>query len=321
VKHQDAVLACLRDKQGCFVSGQDLAGRLKVTRAAVWKEVTALRKLGYGIQSEAGRGYKLTHIPDKMFADEITCGLKNRIIGRELFCYREVDSTNDIAHRLGENGTKEGACVFAEYQKKGRGRLGRSWVAPKGKDVLLSVLLRPILPPSEVPRLTLAVSIAVARAIKRETGVKAGIKWPNDVLIGEKKVCGILTEMSAEVDRVKYVVIGIGVNANTAAKDLPEGAASLRGVTGKDIHRPEFARTLLAELETEYTRLKEGRYEDIAKEWEEYTVTSGRRVTATVSGRKIQGHAVGIDLDGALWIRRDNGLQERVIAGDIQHLR
>jgi BirA family biotin operon repressor/biotin-[acetyl-CoA-carboxylase] ligase len=321
MKREDAVLACLREKQNRFVSGEDMAGRLKVTRAAVWKEITALRKLGYGITSEIGRGYKLTRIPDKMFADEIIQGLKNRIIGRELFCYGEVDSTNDVAHRLGESGTKEGTCVFAEHQKKGRGRLGRSWEAPKSKNVLLSVLLRPLLPPTEVPRLTLAVSIAVARTIERETGVRPGIKWPNDVLIGEKKVCGILTEMSAEVDRVKYVVIGIGVNANTVAKDLPDGATSLREVTGKNIHRPAFARTLLVELETEYTRLKEGRYEAIAKEWEEYTVTSGRRVTATISGRKIQGQAVGIDLDGALWIRRDNGLQERVTAGDIQHLR
>lgn len=321
LKREDVVLACLREKQGRFVSGEEIAGRLKVTRAAVWKEIRALRELGYGVDSEPGRGYRLSRIPDKMFPDEITQGLKTRVIGKNIFCYGEVDSTNDVAHRLGETGTKEGACVFAEHQKKGRGRLGRSWEAPKGKNVLLSVLLRPLLPPAEVPRLTLAASIAVARAIERMTGVRPGIKWPNDVLIGEKKVCGILTEMRAEVDRVKYVVLGVGLNANASAKELPEGATSLKEATGKSVHRPTLARALLQELEAEYARLREGRFEDIAREWEEYTVTSGRRVTATVSGRKIHGQAAGIDLDGALWIRRDNGLQERVTAGDIQHLR
>jgi BirA family biotin operon repressor/biotin-[acetyl-CoA-carboxylase] ligase len=321
LKREDAVLACLREKQGSFVSGQGIAKALKVTRAAVWKEIEALRELGYGVDSEAGRGYRLARIPDKMFADEISQGLKTRLIGRDIFCYAEADSTNDLAHRLGETGAKEGTCVFAEHQKKGRGRLGRTWEAPKGKNVLLSVLLRPQSPPSEVPRLTLAASVAVARAVERETGLRPGIKWPNDVLLGDKKVCGILTEMSAEVDRVKYVVIGIGVNANSVAKDLPEGATSLREAAGREIHRPSFARTLLQELEAEYSRVKDGRFDETAKEWEEYTVTSGRRVSATVSGRKIQGQAAGIDLDGALWIRRDNGLQERITAGDIQHLR
>ncbi|HTL71468.1 MAG TPA: biotin--[acetyl-CoA-carboxylase] ligase [Candidatus Eisenbacteria bacterium] len=318
--NDDPVLDFLREKKDGYVSGEEMSRRLKVSRAAVWKGIEVLRRLGYEVESRAGQGYRLTGIPDKMFADEIAYGLKTRMIGKKIFSYEDLDSTNDAAWRLGEEGLPEGACVFAEHQKKGRGRMGRSWLSPKGKGVLLSVLLRPKLSPAEAARVTLMTAVSAARAMKKHVGKAPGIKWPNDLLYGGKKVCGILTEMSAELDRVKFVVVGIGVNVNASAKDLPPGSTSLREAAGRAVSRQDFARDLLTEMEADYLRLKDGRFEEIVRDWEDHSATSGKRVTATVFGRKIQGQAVGIDSDGALWIRRDNGLQERVLAGDVQHL-
>ena len=317
---EDPLLELLRHKKDGYVSGEEMSHRLKVTRAAVWKGIEVLRKLGYTIESRAGQGYRLAGVPDKMFADEIAHGLKTRVIGKKIYSYDDLDSTNDAAWRLGEQGLPEGACVFAEHQKKGRGRLGRSWQSPKGKGLLLSVLLRPRLSSAEAAKMTLMAAVSAARAMKKHVGKAPGIKWPNDLLYGGRKVCGILTEMSAELDRVKFLVVGIGVNVNGSAKELPPGSTSLKEEAGHAVNRQAFARDLLTELEADYTRLKEGRFEEIVKDWEDHSATSGKRVTATVFGRKVQGQAVGIDSDGALWIRRDNGLQERVIAGDVHHL-
>lgn len=253
--------------------------------------------------------------------DELSLNLKTKIVGRQILSYDELDSTNDVAMRLGEQGVKEGTCVFAEYQKKGRGRLGRSWAAPKGKSLLFSVLLRPLLPASEISKITLGAAVSVVKAVKKHTGKTLGIKWPNDILFEEAKVCGILTEMSGEADRVKFVVVGIGVNVNAESLELPPGSISLNKIAGREVSRVDFARDLLRELDDDYARLKDGKFAELAEDWEVFSATSGRRVTATLSGRKIQGQATGIDKDGALWIRTDSGLQERITAGDVQHLR
>src|SRR3989338_2377950 len=255
-----------------------------------------------------------------MFADELAHGLRTKFIGRQIFSYEELDSTNDAAFRLGEQGIKEGACVFAEYQKKGRGRLGRSWVSPKSKNIILSVLLRPVLLPQEVSKLTLACAVSVIRTIRSITGKTLGIKWPNDIYYKTKKVGGILTEMSAESDRVNFIVVGIGINVNANASELPTGSSSLKTIAGHELNRLDFARLLLTELEADYLKLKNGQFDALAKDWEEFSVTSGQRVIATLFGRKIEGQAVGIDREGALWIRQDNGFQERIVAGDVEHL-
>ena len=211
--------------------------------------------------------------------------------------------------------------MFAEHQKKGRGRLGRSWTAPKHRSVLFSVLIRPDLTPTEVARITLAAALSVVRAVRVVTGVQVSIKWPNDVVYQEKKLCGILTEMSAEMDRVRFVVLGIGINVNMSSKDLPPGSTSLREITGKNISRIRLAQTLLKELEKDMKRVKDGAYAGLTEEWEEHSETTGKRVVATLLDRSVHGQATGIDTDGALWIRKDNGLQERVLSGDIRHLR
>jgi len=260
-----------------------------------------------------------TSLPDKMFADEILRGLNTRFIGHKIFSYESLDSTNDTAFALGEKGLKEGVCVFAEYQKKGRGRLGRSWVSPKWKNLILSILLRPMLSPHEVSKITLVTAVSVVKTIKHVTGKTLGIKWPNDIYFQREKVGGILTEMSAEADRVRFVVVGIGINLNAAKNELPPQSTSLKIILQKEISRLHFAQELLRQMESDVLRLKNGQFETMAKEWEEFSITTGQRVTASILGRKVQGQAMGIDAEGALWIRKDNGLQERIMAGDVEH--
>ncbi len=317
----DEVLHYLKQASGKSVSGEDISKKLGVSRAAIWKEIQALRSLGYEIDAQPHLGYQLTKIPDKLFADEISDGLETKFIGKPVFSYESLDSTNDTVFKMGENGLPEGAAVFAEHQKKGRGRLGRSWVSPKNKSILFSYLLRPTLAPSQISRVTLVTGVSIVRACRQITGKPIGIKWPNDIYYQNKKVGGILTEMSAESDRINFVVVGIGLNVNSDAADLPPGSLSLRDIAGHDIQRVLFSKILLKEIEADTLRLKKGSFEEIAQEWESYSVTTGQRVAATLLDRRIEGQATGIDADGALWIRNDNGLQERILSGDIQHLR
>src|SRR3989338_4683549 len=202
---ESLILNFLRDQKGTYVSGEDISKKLKVSRSAVWKEIQVLRGLGYGIGAEPHLGYRLLDIPDRLFPDELSAGLKTKIIGRQILSYEEIGSTNDAVFHLGEEGLKEGVCVFAEHQTKGRGRLGRSWVSPKHKNILFSVLLRPDLLPVEVSKATLMAAVSVAKTLRRLTSQQFLIKWPNDVLFKEKKIGGILTEMSSEQDRVHFI--------------------------------------------------------------------------------------------------------------------
>jgi BirA family biotin operon repressor/biotin-[acetyl-CoA-carboxylase] ligase len=319
--NSNSVLDFLRKNREIFVSGEEISRKLGVSRSAVWKEIESLRNLSYEIQAQPHLGYRLESVPDKMFADEISFGLDTRVIGRPIFSYEELDSTNDAVFKLGQQGIKEGACVFAEHQKKGRGRLGRTWVSPKGKNIILSILLRPLMAPTEASKITLTAAVSVIKTIRNITGKKLGIKWPNDIFYGDKKAGGILTEMSAETDRLNFVVLGLGINVNSSFRELPQGSISLKEIEKAPVSRLEFSRQLLKNLDLDYACLKAGQFEKLAKEWEDFSVTSGKRVMALAQGKKIEGLATGIDAEGALWIRQDNGFQQKIIAGDIQHLR
>lgn len=316
---EDAVLNALREAADAFVSGEDISRRLKVSRTAVWKGVEVLRELGYEIDGEPKRGYRLLSVPDKLFADEISRGLDVKTIGSRILSYEAVDSTNDVAMDLGERGMPEGTCVLAEYQKKGRGRMGRAWVSPKGKNLILSVLLRPALSASELPRITLLAGVTAVRAVRAVTGIRLGIKWPNDLYYQDRKVCGILTEMKAETDKVRYAVMGIGLNVNAAVSELPPQSVSLKKIARKAVSRVELAREFLRQLDGDYARFKKEGFRGVMAEWEEHSITTGKPVTVQHRGKSLRGQAVGIDEDGALWVRRDNGIQERVTAGNVSH--
>ena len=215
------ILSALRANPG-GVSGAELAEQLGISRAAVWARIEELRSLGYDIEAGPHLGYRLVGEPDALHADDLLARLgKTKIIGRDIRVFEQTTSTNDVIEKLARDGVKEGVVVFAESQTSGRGRLGRKWISPERKGLWFSVLLRPDLRPQETTQLTVASATALRRAIQSETGLKPEIKWPNDILIGGKKVAGILTELSAELDRVRHVILGIGVDVNLAADEFP----------------------------------------------------------------------------------------------------
>ena len=212
----------MREPAGGSVSGADLSRQLGVSRAAIWARIEALRALGYDIEASPHLGYRLLSAPDLLHADDLYSRLgTTRVIGRDIRVFERTTSTNDIIARLARDGVKEGAVVFAESQSRGRGRLGRKWISPARKGLWFSILLRPDLPPQSATQLTVAAATALARAIALQTGLVPEIKWPNDILIRGKKVAGILTELTAELDHIKEVVLGIGVDVNLEAGELP----------------------------------------------------------------------------------------------------
>jgi len=288
------------------VTGPALADRLDVSRSAVWKHVEALREAGFGIEG-ADDGYELTAVPE-FGGDAVAFGLGAPF---EVEYHDSIGSTNDRARELAGEGAAD-AVVLADEQTGGRGRLDREWRAPGG-GIWLSVLVRPAVPPAEAPVFTLAAAVACTRAA-REAGVEAEIKWPNDVLVGGRKLVGILTEMEGEADRVSWVVVGIGVNANVDPGDLVESATSLRAETG-DVNRRVFTQRLLEEFHGLRTDL-----ESVIPAWREHAATLGQRVRVETPAGGVVGEAVDVEFPGTLVLETDEG-EKRVSAGDCEHLR
>ncbi|MGA2247676.1 MAG: biotin--[acetyl-CoA-carboxylase] ligase [Verrucomicrobiota bacterium] len=304
------------------ISGSQLAEQLAISRAAVWARMEELRRVGFDIEAGPHLGYRLVDEPDALLADDLLARLgAAKVIGRDIQVFEQTTSTNDVAEKLARDGVREGVVVFAEAQTKGRGRLGRAWLSPTRKGLWFSVLLRPQLRPQETTQLTVISATALRRAIKKVTGLNAEIKWPNDLLVGGRKTAGILTEMSAELDRVRYAILGIGVDVNLDAPAFPaelrKVATSLSLEAGAAISRAELAVEILRELEVDYARVVAGKFSEIADEWEAACVTIGRNVTVHVGERRFRGRAESLDDDGALLVRTEHGHLERVIGGDV----
>ncbi|MGA3164374.1 MAG: biotin--[acetyl-CoA-carboxylase] ligase [Verrucomicrobiota bacterium] len=304
------------------VSGTELAEKLRISRAAIWARIEELRRLGYDIEAGPHSGYRLISVPDVLHADDLLARLyKTKIIGRDVRVFEQTTSTNDVIEKLARDGVKEGVVVFAESQTKGRGRLGRKWLSPAHKGLWFSLLLRPDLRPQEATQLTVASATALRRAIHSETGLNPEIKWPNDILVRGKKVAGILTEMSAELDRVQHVILGIGVNVNTGAgefqPELRKLATSLKIESGRAISRADLATTILYELDRNYARVCAGGFAVLADEWEAHCTTIGRNVTIQVGERRLRGRAESLSDEGALLLRTEHGHLESIIGGDV----
>jgi BirA family biotin operon repressor/biotin-[acetyl-CoA-carboxylase] ligase len=316
------ILTALRAAEDGGVSGAELAERHGISRAAIWGRIEELRSLGYDIEASPHLGYRLISAPDLLHADDLIARLgKTKVIGRDIRVFEQTTSTNDVIEKLARDGVKEGVVVFAESQTKGRGRLGRKWMSPQRKGLWFSVLLRPDLRPQEATQLTVASATALRRAIQSETGLKPEIKWPNDILIRGKKVAGILTELSAELDHVKHIILGIGVDVNLSAGEFPSElrklATSLKIESGKTISRADLATEILRELDCDYARICAGKFEAVADEWEELCTTIGQNVAIQIGERRIRGRAESLDDDGALLLRTEHGRLERIIGGDV----
>ncbi len=304
------------------ISGSQLAAELDISRAAVWARIEELRHVGFDISAGPHFGYRLVDEPDALLADDLLARLGlTKVVGRDIRVFEQTTSTNDVAEKLARDGVPEGVVVYAESQTKGRGRLGRFWMSPTRKGLWSSVLLRPRLSPQETTQLTVISATAPRRAVRTVTGLTADIKWPNDLLVRGKKTAGILTELSAELDRVRHVILGIGVDVNLDAGGFPpelrDLATSLKIESGKSVSRPELAVEILRELDAAYVRIGAGKFSQVADEWEAACVTMGRNVTVHMGERRFRGHAESLDDDGALLIRTEHGHLERVIGGDV----
>jgi len=314
------ILNLLRQRAGEYLSGEEIAKQLDVSRTAVWKHIQELKQEGYAIEAHSRRGYFLRQAPDLLLPDEIRTALKTKILGQEIYYFADIDSTNNEAKKRAAAGCPEGTIVVAEAQNSGRGRLARGWFSPSGAGIWLSLVLRPPFSPQEAPKCTLLAAVALAKAIKTVTQVNCGIKWPNDILYNGKKLVGILTEMSAEMDAINYVVIGMGINVNVGPEEFPpelaEIATSLSILVGQPVSRLTLLAEVMKQLEEAYHVILKDGFAPILEEWRGHSITLGQAVNVVGVNRQFSGIAVDIDADGALLVKTGNGIQ-KVVAGDV----
>lgn len=258
-------------------------------------------------------------ISDILSESEVVPLLKTEYMGRNIICFDSIGSTNDAARLKAQEGCSEGLAVIAEEQLSGKGRLGRKWVTPKYTSIAFSLVVKPDIKPEYAPGITLVMGLAVCRAIKNYTGLKARIKWPNDVIVNGKKVCGILTEMSSKIDAVNYIIIGTGINVNVQQfpDELKDMATSLSIETGKDISRKELLADILFEFEKLYNEFKENRLKNIINEFKSFSATLGQSVRVISVNDSFEGIAEDITDDGTLVVRQGDGTTRRVISGDV----
>lgn len=324
---KDKILKRLREQAPARVSGEVLSRALKVSRTAVWKYINELRSEGYVIGSSSRTGYKLIASPDRLSRPELEEGLDTSVLGRRFYILDSVDSTNAYAKKLADDGVAEGAVVLAEQMTAGRGRLGRDWSAVKGGGIWLSVILRPDILPGEVQVVTLAAAAAVAEALETAAGIRAGIKWPNDIILDGSKLCGILTELISEADRVNYLVLGIGINISQKRDEFPpevrDKAISLKmyaeknGLSLDKFNRNVIIRELLLSLEKLYIGLKKGDTSRIIDLWNKYSATLGKNVRISWKGGDYTGVAQELTPEGNLVVMCTDGVRREAVSGEV----
>lgn len=302
-----------------FISGQEISEKLGVSRQAVWKSINALKEKGYEIQSVTNRGYRLVSSPNYLNESSLKSLLHNKIIGKNLIVLDSVDSTNDYLKKLGNEGCENGTVVAAREQTKGKGRLGRTWQSKKDDGIAFSVLLRPNVAPNEVSAITPLAGLAVCKAIREYTKLDCAIKWPNDIIVGRKKLVGILTEMSAEFDAVEYVITGIGINVDHTSfpEEIAFKATSLLLETGRHIDKNEFLACLLEHIENEFVKNNLELTPTALSEYTDLCATVGRSVTFQRGTRRISGMAVGVSDHGELKVMMSDGTICLVNSGEV----
>ena len=322
--NRERILNLFRAAPEHFLSGQEISRTLQISRAAVWKQVRALRELGFVIEARHAQGYRLVETPDLVFGGDLEARLKTRVIGRRILVLREVDSTNLRARQLAEDAAAEGTVVVSDRQSAGRGRRGRRWESPSGVNLYCSVLLRPTLPVQQAPQLTFLSAVAVATTLQRVCGLEAHVKWPNDVLVGRAKIAGLLNEMNAETEQIHFVILGLGINLNMTAAQFPDGLSypvtSALLETGQRIDRSVFLEHLLGELDRLYLELLQEGFTPIRRRWENLCRMMNARIRVDEGKEAREGTVVGIDALGALRLQDDEGRVQRVLAGDIRLL-
>ncbi|UTB33215.1 MAG: biotin--[acetyl-CoA-carboxylase] ligase [Methanobacterium sp. ERen5] len=317
------ILKTLYEKKDEYVPLEHFVNETGKSPEVIENEFLNLEEEGY-IINHSKLGYRLIKTPNLLLPYEIKRGLKTNVIGHDIHYFNEVDSTNEVAKYLAEEGAEEGTVVVAETQNKGKGRRGKTWISPPG-GIWMSVILRPEIPPHRASQLTLVTGVVVAKTIKEELNIDVGIKWPNDILIGDKKVCGILTEVNATLDKVKYLVVGIGIDMNVDVpmlpSDLQKGATSLKNELDTEINGALLVQRFLLKFENIYSDFKEGKFPEILNEWRAMSSTIGTSVEVRTKGKRVQGYAVGINKEGILIIEMEDGSLRKMISGECLHLK
>ncbi len=319
---RNKLLEVFSNANGDFISGQKLSDQLGCSRTAVWKHIEDLRSEGYELEAVRKLGYRILTKPDKITNNEIQLGLKTEVLGRNIHFEESVTSTQQIAHRLAYEGAIEGTIVVAEEQTTGRGRLDRAWYSPKHTGIWMSMILRPQIPPSKAPQLTLLAAVGVVQAIQEVTGLEPDIKWPNDILLNQKKLVGILTELQAETDRINSVIIGIGINVNQDINHFPESlhhiASSLSIEKGENIDRAKLIQTILLKIEKLYNEYLQHGFKVVKLLWESYATSIGKNIVARTLSGSIEGKALGINDEGVLLIEDASGVVHHIYSADIE---
>jgi len=315
----DTILKVLNSND--FVSGESLAKKLGVTRTAIWKNIKNLEKKGYKIEAVKNRGYKLISKPDTPFPEEIKQGLQTKIIGKKIIYCDTVDSTNTYAKKLVKENIEEGTVVIAEVQTKGRGRKSRKWFSPVG-GLWFSIILYPNTPPYHSMLVTMAASASIAHAVKKTIGIQPVIKWPNDLLINNKKICGVLTELDAEIDKLNYCIIGIGINVNNKINDEIKNTATSLKIENDSIpvSRVELLKQILHEFDKNYYQLKHGNVKYIRDQWFLFSDIIGKKIqVSSQENVAFEGTVLDVDDMGCLIVKTSKDIV-RIVTGDVIYL-
>ena len=319
---KNAVLDELKKNKGKYISGEELSKKIGVSRTSVWKYINKLKEEGYVIESSTNRGYVLIESPDALYPNEIKGLMNTKLIGKEIVFLESVDSTNNYAKKMGEGEFQEGTLIIAEEQTAGRGRLGREWMSPKGKGIWMTIMLMPDIKPEQAAQITLIAAFAVVLGIKNVCNIYAMIKWPNDVVVNGKKLCGILTEMGAEIDRINYLIVGIGINANVDEMDFTDSglniATSIKIQKGRDIDRKLLISDIIKNFEELYINfIEKGSIEYIIKDYKKVSATLGKDVRILEKGEEWHGLALDINNQGHLIVKMDDGTIKEISSGEV----
>ena len=315
------VVEVLKENKGKFISGQKLSEELNVSRTSVWKYMNSLKEEGYNIESISRKGHRLISSPDILTSEEIAQHLNTKNIGRDIRYYETIESTNKTAKQIAQQEDKEGTVIISEEQTEGRGRLGRNWTSPKGKGIWMSIVIKPNIAPTDASKVTQLTAAAVYSALS-EMGIETQIKWPNDIILNEKKVCGILTEMSSEMMQINYMVVGIGINVNLDLEDIPddirEKATSLKIEIEEKIDRKELIGKILNKFEYFYELfINEGDISEAISVCRERSILIGKNIRVIERKQELQREAIDLTENGELVVKDEFGNTSVVISGEV----
>ncbi len=314
------ILELLHHKEVEYISGQDMSNRLGISRTAIWKHINYLRAEGYEIESRTNKGYKLLKTPDRIIAEEVKLGLNTQQIGNEILVFSIVDSTNNKAKEMARQGYPTGTVIIAEEQSSGKGRRGRKWNSSPGGGLWFSIIVRPGIAPDKAPFLTIIASLTVVKTLQRYTGLlDLEIKWPNDILVKGKKICGILSELSADMGNINFAIIGIGINVNqeTFKGELINKAISLKKFLGIKVDRNSLLKEILIYFEEYYRKLTSEKYSELLDEYKNYLKILGKEVVIYNVSEEIIGKVITVSPQGELIIKDKEGSIHTFWAGDV----